>query len=75
MRRTLLSRQLFLDFSLFEYILSPTVSFKELSANLRTALAAFSGSGTTSDLSLGESVDSFGDIEVIGTKKERPIMC
>ena len=57
-------------FSGGEYnIPASTVSFKELSANLRTALAAFSGTGTTSELSLAGFVDSSGDIEVSGTER------
>lgn len=46
-----------------------TVSLKDSSANLNTALAAFSGTTTVSLMSLGKLLDSLGVIEVAGTEQ------
>ena len=54
---------------LAKYIPAPTFSFRELSVNLNTALAASSGTKTTSVVSLCEPVESCGGIEVAGTKE------
>lgn len=50
------------------YIPESTVSVKELSANLNTALAASSGTTMVWEMSLGELLESLGAMEVAGTK-------